>query len=299
MDIDSIGSCVKNKMYPLRLKSLEYDEKGNNKREKWGNYEDATHALLKTYKFRLLIISALCENYFAEKVYQTLLAGTIPIYLGIPNSHDWDVGIAAGVHPAMIHVQDYKSIKELAEYVNELSADTEDARQARLKFFEYQRTPPSVFPRHRPSIVNGTGGYAWREFFLCGTTHHGDPTRKIGPQPQCEGAWYEYLNKTGHDLEKWDIELARKYQPLPWPVKHAPTHASNQAPMPRRNDWGLFFMIIGYANGILTVCLLIFVQRYCLKVSRVSRCCCVDSCLNLACKCRGQGYGSQSLLGVV
>ena len=212
MDIDSVGKCVNNKMFPRRLRRLEFDEQGRDKREKWGKYGDALEALLKTYHFRLLIISTLCENYFAEKIIQSLKLGTIPIYLGIPNSHDWDPGIAAGVHPAMIHIQDFKSLKELATFVEQLSADTEDARKARLKYFEYQKAPPFKFPRHLSALLKRAGGYSSSGEFICGVTHNGDPDRKTGPQPRCEGAWFEYLERKGYDLEKWDIKLAKNFR---------------------------------------------------------------------------------------
>ncbi len=213
LDIDSIGKCINSKMFPRRLRHLEFDHQGKNKRKWWSNYFEATGALLKTYRFRLLILSTLCENYFAEKVRQTLEAGTIPIYLGIPNSHDWDPGIAAGVHPAMIHIQDYDSIKELAKYVTQLSADTEDARKARLKFFEYQHAPTFEFPRHRVSLMKRAGvGASTREDFICTTVHKGDSARKIEPQPPCEGTWFEFLKKKGRDLKNWDVDLAKKYK---------------------------------------------------------------------------------------
>ena len=212
MDIDSVGKCVNNKMFPRRFRRFEFDERGHDKREMWGNYGDALEALVKTYHFRLLIISTLCEDYFAEKIIQTLAMGTIPIYLGIPNSHDWDPGIAAGVHPAMIHIQDFKSLGELAKYVEKLSEDTEEARQARLKFFEYQKAPPFKFPRHLSALVNRSGGYSEKNEFICGTVHKGDPARKTGPQPRCEGAWFEYLERKGYDLEKWDVDLAKNFR---------------------------------------------------------------------------------------
>lgn len=49
--------------------------------------------------------------------------GTIPIYLGAPNGHEYDPGLAAGVHPAMIHASDFASLAQLVRHVQQLLAD--------------------------------------------------------------------------------------------------------------------------------------------------------------------------------
>lgn len=116
LDVDSVGSCQHNREWPERLHSLEYDSEGIDLRSEWGSYGNAAHKLLTGYHFRLLLISTIYENYFAEKIKQTLAAGTIPIYLDMPNSHDWDPGLASGVHAAMIHIQDVSSIKRACRF---------------------------------------------------------------------------------------------------------------------------------------------------------------------------------------
>lgn len=181
MDIESVGDCGHNRDWPQRMRSLEYDASGKKLRAEWKNYGPSTTALLEAYHFRLLIINTLCKEYFAEKIMQTLAACTIPIYLGVPNSHDYDPGIAAGVHPAMIHIQDFSSLRDLAQRVAELGADTEAARQARLRFFEFTKTPPRIYPRHRAKLIQDAYGATTWEGFVCERTHNGDPARHAGP----------------------------------------------------------------------------------------------------------------------
>jgi len=95
-DIDSQGECERNKDTQLRLQSIERGSDGLSVRTKWDKrmYTGAA-ALLAPYRFRMLIVSSLCNDYFSEKIAQTLKAGVIPLYLGMPNSHSWDPGLAA------------------------------------------------------------------------------------------------------------------------------------------------------------------------------------------------------------
>ena len=202
MDIASVGSCAHNTDVPVRIKHLEEDADGNNLRHQWKNYGPAAHKIISAYRFRLLLDSTICADYWAEKVEQTLSAGAIPIYLGIPNSHDWDPGIAAGVHPAMIHVQDFNSLSELADFVHDLGADTETARLRRLRYFEHQGREPVMFPRHGEHLLNLTGGDGWLEF-VCRRMHDGDPARQAGEQLPCSGTWWRYLENIGKNLTLW------------------------------------------------------------------------------------------------
>jgi len=206
MDVASVGSCVHNTDIPVRIKHLEEDADGNSLRQQWKNYGPAAHEILSIYRFRLLIISTICIDYWAEKVEQTLRAGAIPIYLGLPNSHDWDPGIVAGVHPAMIHVQDFDSLAELADFVNKLGADTESARVRRHRYHEYQGKEPVMFPRHGEHLLNLTGGASWEEF-VCQRTHDGDPNRSIGEQLPCSGTWWNYLKTIGKNLTLWGCTI--------------------------------------------------------------------------------------------
>ena len=203
LDIDSLGECAHNRDWPPRLRTLEYNSDGENLRAIWNNsYQTSSSAIISAYRFRLVLISSICEDYYAEKIEQTLAEGTIPIYLGMPNSHDWDPGIAAGVHPAMIHVQDFDSLAELAAFITSLGADTEEARRRRLRYFEFARNPPTTYPRHAAALMNRTERLDWATW-VCRRTHEGDPLRKAEVQHKCRGSWFHYFAELGKDLRKW------------------------------------------------------------------------------------------------
>ena len=204
---DSVGRCEHNKDWPAISNSLEFDNDGNDIRSKWGHCGAATEAILSTYHFRIVAISTICDDYFAEKITQTLLAGVIPIYLGMPNSHDWDPGLAAGVHQAMIHVQDFEGLEALALFLTELGADTATARERRLRYFEFARAPPAVYPRHAAALLNRTENLTMKEW-ICQRTHDGDHLRVAKAQSPCRGAWFEYFEELGKDLRKWGCASA-------------------------------------------------------------------------------------------
>jgi hypothetical protein len=204
LDIDAVGACNHNRDWPVRLKAREYDRNGVSLRKLWrvDRYFDSAEALLKMYHFRLLVISTICEDYFAEKLLQTLTAGVIPIYLGMPNSHDWDPGLAAGGHPAMIHVQDFDSLADLSEFILSLGADTDEARRRRRRYFEFVKSPPADYPRHLPAITDKVHGLDWPTW-VCSRTHGGRPSRPASPQLPCKGSWLSYFRGLGKDVKKW------------------------------------------------------------------------------------------------
>ena len=207
MDIDSVGSCFHTKDWPARLDHLQFDNDGQTFRDRWGDYSAGTRALLETYKFRLLTISTIYDDYFAEKICQTLSAGVIPIYLGMPNGHLWDPGIAAGVHPAMIHVSDFESMVELASYVHSLSADTDDARRARHRYFDFIENVPDNetewYPQHVANFYAKTGHESW-EGFVCLKTWTGDAGHLSSVQAQPRGDWRTVLETMGKNASLWE-----------------------------------------------------------------------------------------------
>jgi hypothetical protein len=68
--------------------------------------------LIAAYPFYLAIENSISLDYVSEKVYEPLLVGTIPIYLGAPNIEDF----LPTAHSAIL-ATDFASIKELAAYV--------------------------------------------------------------------------------------------------------------------------------------------------------------------------------------
>ena len=58
--------------------------------------------------------NACATDYVTEKFFDPLIAGAVPIYLGAPNINEF----APGEH-CFIHANDFKSPKELADYIEE------------------------------------------------------------------------------------------------------------------------------------------------------------------------------------
>eukprot|EP01102_Stenamoeba_stenopodia_P000766 TRINITY_DN10718_c0_g1_i1.p1 TRINITY_DN10718_c0_g1~~TRINITY_DN10718_c0_g1_i1.p1 ORF type:complete len:549 (+),score=163.66 TRINITY_DN10718_c0_g1_i1:156-1802(+) len=98
IQVDSYGRCVHN-------------VEGTN----WPDKLD----VIKNYKFYLAFENSNTPDYVTEKVYHGLRAGTVPIYMGAPN-------VDTFVPPnSIIKVDDFKSPKELADYLMELDKDDE------------------------------------------------------------------------------------------------------------------------------------------------------------------------------
>ena len=200
LDVDSVGKCLRNKDFPLRLQHLQAND------DLWKVRFGGTSNLLELYKFRLLIISTIFDDYFVEKLCQTLSAGAIPIYLGMPNGHLWDPGIVAGVHPAMIHVSDFESMADLADYIHYLSLDTDEARSARYKYFEFVNHIPEKdkpwYPQHIADFSAKTGNDSW-ESFVCLKTWIGDVDHVAHVQAPPRGDWRTFFKSMGKNLSLW------------------------------------------------------------------------------------------------
>ncbi|XP_023343120.1 alpha-(1,3)-fucosyltransferase C [Eurytemora carolleeae] len=97
--IDQFGKCSKNK----------------------NECDDSCYGNLGTrYKFYLSFENSLCEDYITEKFWNTLEQSMVPIVLGSGNYKD-----VAPPH-SYINVQDFKSPKELAEYLLKLDKNSKD-----------------------------------------------------------------------------------------------------------------------------------------------------------------------------
>jgi hypothetical protein len=84
------------------------------------------------YKFCLAMENSIAPDYVTEKVYDGLLVGTVPIYLGAPNIDDFLPG-----ERSIIKVTDFSGPAELARYVKALAED-EDAY---CEYFAWREKP--------------------------------------------------------------------------------------------------------------------------------------------------------------
>ena len=95
---------------------------------------DRCNNLLDEYKFYLSAENSLCADYVSEKFYRALRTDVVPIVYG-----GADYSAYAPPH-SYIHVADFKSPKELAEYLKLL--DKNDALY--LKYFEWKKDYDAV-----------------------------------------------------------------------------------------------------------------------------------------------------------
>ncbi|KAF5302356.1 hypothetical protein FQA39_LY10395 [Lamprigera yunnana] len=102
--IDSYGTCLHNKNL---TKKYSVDSILMNL------YEPEFMKFVARYKFTIAIENAICNDYITEKLWRPLMAGSIPIYLGSPTVQDWLPN-----RNSAILIYDYKSISELANYIN-------------------------------------------------------------------------------------------------------------------------------------------------------------------------------------
>lgn len=111
ISVDSYGRCLNNKDLPKHLQnSLTFDS-------------DEILDLAGKYKFVLSFENAICSDYFTEKFWRPLYAGSVPIVRGSPSIRDWD---PSSRHPSMILAEDFKSAKELAEFLIKLDQNEEE-----------------------------------------------------------------------------------------------------------------------------------------------------------------------------
>lgn len=108
--IDSYGRLYHNK-------DLEGEDRG------W----ESKIALYSQYKFVIAFENSVLEDYVTEKLYDPLLAGTVPIYLGAPNVEGYLPG-----DNCIVRVDRFGSPEELAAYINLCYADN-------AKYLEYHR----------------------------------------------------------------------------------------------------------------------------------------------------------------
>jgi hypothetical protein len=106
--------------------------------------------LIARYPFTIAFENSIAEDYVTEKLYDPLVAGSVPIYLGAPNVGDFAPG-----ERCYLDVRDYAGPQALAEHVHELLHDRaayeellawkqRPLRPAFQEFLDSQRTHPLV-----------------------------------------------------------------------------------------------------------------------------------------------------------
>lgn len=78
-------------------------------------YNDKLHQLYSNYTFMIAMENTISPGYITEKILNSFIAGAIPIYYGTDEIKD------VFNTKAFIHVTDYKSIEDCAEYISSMN----------------------------------------------------------------------------------------------------------------------------------------------------------------------------------
>ncbi|XP_033744474.1 alpha-(1,3)-fucosyltransferase 11-like [Pecten maximus] len=118
--VDSYGSCLHNKDLPEHLRDPA---------ENFENHEFLD--FISVYKFHLAFENAVCKDYMTEKLMRPLHVGSVPIYYGSPFAQEWMPN-----NSTVIMVNDFKSPKELAEFINYLDNNDDEYE----KYMQFKKT---------------------------------------------------------------------------------------------------------------------------------------------------------------
>ena len=114
VDVDNFGTCGSN-IRPLPEHIVRIQRSANRTLKDIATYrwEAGKLALSKEYLFTIAIENSLTHDYVSEKLWHPLVAGSIPIYLGAPNVHDW---LPCRTH-CIIDLRQFKTPKEAATFI--------------------------------------------------------------------------------------------------------------------------------------------------------------------------------------
>ena len=87
--------------------------------------------VISQYRFTLALENSICQDYVTEKLYDPLLVGSVPIYLGAPNVDEFAPG-----DRCFINAADYQNAEHLADHIDHLVKD--DASYQR--YFDWKKT---------------------------------------------------------------------------------------------------------------------------------------------------------------
>jgi len=178
--LDSYGTCLNNKKLPekYRIEKVLDDL-----------YDDTFMKFVAQYKFTIAIENSVCNDYITEKLWRPLIAGSVPIYLGSPTVMDWLPN-----NNSAILINDFKNIKDLADYIYHLNSDDnlyEKYMQHKLSLNENTKITNkflrSVLQKGHYGIENNNDfPIPAFECFVCKTVHEKSYSNHKKSVYQCE-----------------------------------------------------------------------------------------------------------------
>ena len=111
IQVDSYGTCLKNK---------------NGLIERYGKindryvFKEQKIELSRQYKFSLVFMNQDCDYFIDDRLYHALTTGSVPVFMGTDKV---DQFLPGNLKNSIIKVSDFKSPKELADYLKYLSSN--------------------------------------------------------------------------------------------------------------------------------------------------------------------------------
>lgn len=112
------------KIYGLREEVVKYqkiDIYGRNWSYEMPNYKGPLnphmkkYSVLNEYKFNIIIENVVVDNFLSEKIFDSFLSLSVPVYFGSPRIQDWIPD------SCFIDVRNYKNLDDLVDYLENLS----------------------------------------------------------------------------------------------------------------------------------------------------------------------------------
>jgi len=124
IQVDALGTCMHNK-------DLDEEDKPHPLFSDLGDSLRIKRKVLSKYMFSLAFENNNMTDYVTEKVYTSLLSGSVPIYMGAPNIDDW---VPKG---SVIKTSDFKNPKDLANHLHYLLKN----HTAYQEYFKWKKEP--------------------------------------------------------------------------------------------------------------------------------------------------------------
>jgi hypothetical protein len=117
-------------------------------RRAYGGPVESKSATLSRYRFAICFENMVMQGWVTEKIFDCLVAGTIPVYLGAPDIDDW-------VDPeCFVDMRRFSGYEELRDYLHGLSpAELRAYREAGREYFRTPRFRP--FTKHAFAEIFG------------------------------------------------------------------------------------------------------------------------------------------------
>jgi hypothetical protein len=116
ISVDAWGNCGRNKGPELPPEIAKIERGSSNTDHYTKNWRASKKAMIKHYKFTIAFENSFEHDYVTEKLWHPLAAGSVPLYYGAPNVHEW-----LPCENCIIHLREFASPQEAAKYIRSVS----------------------------------------------------------------------------------------------------------------------------------------------------------------------------------